>query len=126
MSYDKKVLIEGVAPTHGGYGLAVSGNYLYWAAGVIGRVNLNGGELNEEFIKPASPRLRRRGRAQRRTPAAATGAPCAGQPDAEPDRQTHRPEVQERLPAKVGQGQGEVREEAQETQAPQIGLTASA
>ena len=55
LSYDGKVLIEGVAPTHGGYGLAVSGNYLYWAAGVIGRVNLEGGELNEEFIKPASP-----------------------------------------------------------------------
>jgi hypothetical protein len=55
MSYDGKVLIEGVAPTHGGYGLAVSGNYLYWAAGDIGRVNLQGAELNEEFIKPASP-----------------------------------------------------------------------
>ncbi len=54
-SYDGKVLIEGIAPTHGGYGLAVSGNYLYWAAGVIGRVNLQGGELSEEFIKPASP-----------------------------------------------------------------------
>ena len=55
MSYDKKVLIEGIAPTHGGYGLAVSDNYLYFAQGTIGRVNLKGGELNEEFIKPASP-----------------------------------------------------------------------
>lgn len=55
LSYDGKVLKEGIAPTHGGYGLAVSGNYLYWAAGAIGRVNLQGGELNEEFIKPANP-----------------------------------------------------------------------
>jgi hypothetical protein len=55
MSFSGDVLIEGIAPTHGGYGLAVSGNYLYWAAGSIGRVNLEGGELSEEFIKPASP-----------------------------------------------------------------------
>ena len=55
MSYDGKVLIEGIAPTHGGYGLAVSGDHLYWAEGTIGRVNLKGGELTEEFIKPASP-----------------------------------------------------------------------
>ena len=55
MSYSGKEIIEGIAPTHGGYGLAVSGNYLYWAAGSIGRVNLQKGELDEEFIKPASP-----------------------------------------------------------------------
>jgi hypothetical protein len=55
MSFDGKVLIEGIAPTHGGYGLAISGRYLYWAAGAIGRVDLESGELNEEFIKPANP-----------------------------------------------------------------------
>jgi hypothetical protein len=99
MSYSGNEIIEGVARNSRGLRPRGLRQLPLLGAGSIGRVNLQKGEPEEEFIKPASPAFDVA--VEPRTgPQPAAAIPLA----TKPDRQACASEAQERLPAKDRQG----------------------